>query len=87
MPRTIHPIWLLAAAAVVAVSLALVPAGSPPADRAPRSTIEVIVQPGAALDETAATPGVCPVFCSTDEFCNRGCATPSLCSNHRCLQF
>jgi hypothetical protein len=87
MPRIIHPIGLLAAAAVLAVFLALVSAGSPVADSAPRSAIDVIVQPDDALDETAATPGVCPVFCATDEFCNRGCATPSLCSNHRCLQF
>lgn len=79
--------WLLVTAVLLA--LALMSASAPTAVVQPqRSTIDVIVAPDdGALDESAATPGVCPVFCSTDEFCNRGCPTDSLCRNHRCLQF
>jgi hypothetical protein len=62
------------------------PAAQPTDEPALRSTIEVEAA-GAVIDESAATPGVCPVFCSTDEFCNAGCPTDSLCRNHRCVQF
>jgi hypothetical protein len=51
-----------------------------------RSTADQEASP-AAVDELAPPPGVCPVFCSSDAFCNAGCPTDSLCRNHRCVQF
>lgn len=51
-----------------------------------RSTGEQESSP-AEVDELAPAPGVCPVFCSSDAFCNAGCPIDSLCRNHRCVQF
>jgi hypothetical protein len=83
--------WMFLSAALLVP--ALLPGGAPagpPADEAAlRSTLEVEAGDAgdAAIDESAATPGVCPVFCSTDAFCNTGCSVDSLCRNHRCVQF
>ena len=78
--------FLTAALLVPALLSGSAPAGQPADEPALRSTLEVEASPD-ALDESAATPGVCPVFCSTDAFCNVGCSIDSLCRNHRCVAF
>gem|GEM_PF-5792834 len=79
--------WMFLTAALLVPALLSggAPARQPTDAPALRSTLEIETS-DAAIDESAATPGVCPVFCSTDAFCNTGCSD-SLCRNHRCVQF